>query len=149
MGISNAGQKVEDLGLQITGYDESKVEYKSVDGDNTGATTINQVRAIHLIPLAIFHNPTKQWYVVPAIDVIKLVKGRSGQHGLSSFENCTLNLSKLDKYKCKTEFLKKTIENGFIDGNLKSTLISIFSQYKINIKQVINNLNQQLNTIII
>lgn len=58
MGITKEGDLVEEMGFQITGYREPEVEYKSVDKDCREQTkTINQARAIHLVPLVAYLHP--------------------------------------------------------------------------------------------
>jgi hypothetical protein len=78
-GITKRGQLAEDLLKQLTGYCEPIVEVKLVDAENTGTKTINQVRAVKsCVPLVVYHDPAKQWYVIPPMKVLELVEHRKG-----------------------------------------------------------------------
>jgi hypothetical protein len=124
-GISKSGKLAEELFLSLTGASksdrskdgdafiegigflnmmainvQSSVEIKSLDANDTGTTTLNQVRANKYIPLVVYHHPKSEWYVVPAHIVVALVAHRGrGQHGANPIENSTLALKHIGEYR--------------------------------------------------
>lgn len=130
-GISNLGQTTEMRVRLLTGYTEPFVEVKGVDINNTGATTINQVRAGRdAVPLVVYHASQDKWYVVPPLEVIKLVENRKGQHGVSSLETCTLTISKIVKFLVPTDKVKEAIGNAFLSEEQRVTFESMRTQYQ-------------------
>lgn len=110
-GISHLGSKAEEQYRALTGatplpkaslgdalLDEThRVEVKQIKKEKS--TTVNQVRAVKYITLAVLYVPDATWYVVPACDVVELVarKGR-GQHTENPFESNTLSIRQLDAF---------------------------------------------------
>ena len=63
-------------------------------------TTINQVRAVKYLPIAIYYTPAGDWYVVPAHVVVAFVSRKErGQHTENPFESATLNLATLARWR--------------------------------------------------
>ena len=105
MGISKEGEKVEQAFRDFTG---ARKPERRVDGDailddtfievkKVSSRTVNQVRAVRFIPLVCCKvEPTRQWYVVAAHEVVRLVAAKErGQHTANPFESTTLSLGKL------------------------------------------------------
>ncbi len=62
--------------------------------------TLNQVRAVKYLPIAVYFEPRGEWYVVPAHSVVVAVSQRvRGQHTENPFESATLNLRSLEEFK--------------------------------------------------
>lgn len=107
-GISRGGRSAEDAFIALTGaqrattaaegdavLDGSPVEVKRATGN-----TLNQVRAVKYIPLAVYYVPADTWYVVPAHVVVAAVsQRRRGQHTENPFESATLSVKSLAAYE--------------------------------------------------
>lgn len=63
--------------------------------------TINQVRAIKFIPLAVYNPATNCWYVIPATELVRLASAKQrGQHTEISFESMNLSLRQISDWSC-------------------------------------------------
>jgi hypothetical protein len=118
-GISGRGRKAEELFRQITGavpaaraaQGDALLEDHPVEVKRAKGATINQVRAVKYLPLAVL-NERAEWYVVPAHVVVAWVsQKRRGQHTEIPFESATLSLKNLEAWKVEDPDLREaTIE---------------------------------------
>ncbi len=107
-GISKTGNKAEELFRALT---SSQKPPKAALGDavkngiyaevkKVSENTLNQVRAVKYITLVAYDSEKKEWYVVPACDVVELIAGKErGQHTENPFESATLTLRIIGPYK--------------------------------------------------
>ena len=103
-GISTSGADAEATFRTLTGAtkaDRAALGDAVLDGHyvevkKAGSRVLNQVRAVKYITLVAFFTPTKQWYVIPANEIVRQCAAkRRGQHTENPFESATLNLRKL------------------------------------------------------
>lgn len=108
IGISNSGENEELEFRLLTGAQPTKksslgdavFEGEFVEIKKASSDTINQVRAVKFITLAIKNSKQDCWYVVPAHQVVNLVsKKKRGQHTENPFESSTLSLKKLEDWR--------------------------------------------------
>ena len=118
-----------------------------MDGGNTGAKTINQVRPKRLLPLVVYHKPKNEWYVVPPFDVIELVENKKGQHGICPLENCTLSFNKIRKWSVATINLKDSIRRSFLSEAQKQKLDIINFKYNKEQKKLSDNHIREIKSI--
>ena len=111
-GISNLGKDAIKRFVQITGGHKTgppapgnvSVGGHPVAVRTASDNTVNQVRAVRYLPIAVFHAPRKLWYVVPPHDVVRFALGKKkGQHGANPFESITLSVKELSTYKVSSE----------------------------------------------
>lgn len=111
-GISNAGEPGIQRFIDLTGAVRSmgrspgNVEFEGapVQVRSGYKNTINQIRAVRYLPVAILDSSTGAWYVVPPDDVIRLVEAKAGgQHGANPYESTTLRRSELAAYRVDTD----------------------------------------------
>lgn len=106
-GISGGGRKAEQLFRSLTGADpapraaagDAVLDGNLVEVKQATKATLNQVRAIKYLPLAVYFVPRDEWYIVPAHVVVAAVSQRvRGQHNENPFECSTLNINRLRAY---------------------------------------------------
>jgi hypothetical protein len=106
-GISHAGKSAEERFRELTGAEKSPaaamgdavLDGIGVEIKKASSNTINQVRAVKYIPLVVLDDPSDQWYVVPAHEVVRQVAVKSrGQHTEIPFECATLSLKNVASY---------------------------------------------------
>jgi hypothetical protein len=117
-GISKTGKQVEAEYRRITGatkparatLGDAVVDGWNIEVKKASSNTLNQVRAVKFIPLAVKDTRSNQWYVVPAPDIVRLVaEKKRGQHTENPFESSTLSLASLGAFRVKkSELLSKT-----------------------------------------
>lgn len=117
-GISKTGEQVEAEFRRITratkpsraALGDAVIDGWHVEVKKASSNTLNQVRAVKFIPLAVKDTRSSQWYVVPAPDIVRLVATKKrGQHTENPFESSTLSLKSLGSFRVKrSELLSKT-----------------------------------------
>jgi hypothetical protein len=121
-GISATGRTAEAEFCRLTGFsichDRGRGDaLATVDGIPTpvevkkcSASTINQVRPIKFLPLVIYNEANRCWYVIGPVPLIKYACGRGrGQHTEIPFESVTLNINAWELYKVGPESLKSRV----------------------------------------
>jgi hypothetical protein len=107
-GISAGGRSAEEAFRALTGATaaprasegDALLDGHPVEVKRATSVTLNQVRAVKYIPLAVHFEPTDEWYVVPAHVVVAAVSQKTrGQHTENPFESATLSLAGLYAYK--------------------------------------------------
>lgn len=70
--------------------------------------TLNQVRAVKYIPLVVYFEPHKEWYVVPAHEVVAIVSKKiRGQHTENPFESSTMSMRDWGPFRVEDVRLRK------------------------------------------
>ena len=100
-GISGAGREAERRFRDVTGASRAE---RAADGDavldgynievkQTSTNTLNQVRPVKYLPLAVLDTRTDDWYVVPPDEIVRLAaRKKRGQHTENPFESVTLSV---------------------------------------------------------
>jgi hypothetical protein len=121
IGISGEGLSAEEAFRSITGatvaatasVGDAMLDGRPVEVKKASANTLNQVRAVKYLPLVAYHQPTQQWYVVPAHDVVRLVSGKSrGQHTENPFESATVSIAWLQDFSVGEDELREAVLNA-------------------------------------
>lgn len=101
-GISDEGSNAEDRFCSLTGASpaprsrggDALLDGHLVEVKKTTGRTVNQVRAVKYLPVAVFSEPSATWYVIPAHQIVVAVaRKQRGQHTENPFESTTLDLS--------------------------------------------------------
>jgi len=107
-GISGAGRPAERKFRALTGASRPQ---KASEGDavidghlieikSASKTTVNQVRALKYIPLAVLDPRFDQWYLIPPDEIVRrIAQKKRGQHTENPFESATLSLNALTEFR--------------------------------------------------
>lgn len=114
-GISGGGRTAEEMFRELAGAEASAEAAKGdavldgfqVEVKRATSNTLNQVRAVKYIPVAVYYEPRDEWYVVPAHVVVTQVSQKlRGQHTENPFESATLSVRNLKPYLTKPSDLR-------------------------------------------
>ena len=99
------------------------------------SNTINQVRAVKWIPLVVFDSNDRQWFVIPAPDVVVLVSEKKrGQHTENPFESATLSVKKILDFRTEKSELESSVLRAVARGKkfpiLRKSMEKVLSDSK-------------------
>lgn len=106
-GISNTGAAVEVEFRRLTGaveaeraaYGDAIVEGHYVEIKKASSMTLNQVRAVKYITLVVYSAAERQWFVVPANEIVRQCSQKKrGQHTENPFESSTMSVRNLGQF---------------------------------------------------
>ena len=109
-GIVESGQRAKERFIKLTGADPGPHKNGDLllDGHLVAVRmasggTVNQIRAVRYLPLAVWDENEDRWYVLSADQVVKLVVGRAGQHGSNPLENQKRALSRIKQFQIDSD----------------------------------------------
>lgn len=115
-GISREGREAERLFCQLTGAvlcARAALGDVVLDGEHlveiktASSNTVNQVRAVKYLTLAVYAPPTGSWLIVPADEIVRIASTRTrGQHTENPFECMTLSVRGLKEFQVPADDLR-------------------------------------------
>lgn len=144
--VTSSGQpldaKLGDRTVRI-GADTHHIEIKRCRAPADKSGTINQVRAIKFIPMAIWAPVRDVWYVISPGDLVRMAASKSrGQHTEIPFECMNLSLPAATsrsaehwlKFQCADEDLEEAVNDAILAGsreaNLKAAMSDLLAELK-------------------
>lgn len=83
---------------------DANLDGNLVEVKKASANTINQVRAVKYLPVAVYVPGSDTWHVVPPDEIVRLVaRKRRGQHGENPFECATLTVAAISGFAVPDE----------------------------------------------
>lgn len=144
MGITNSGVDAQDDFCNRTGFIDLKNHSRVGDVEDpvygyraevkeAAGGTANQVRPCKAIVLVV--RDEEGWYVMSLSEQCKLALRRSGQHGVSSFENMTIPKGIFRSYKVADKDLAKEVRKAAKkDSNKLAQLNVVFATLRSKIE---------------
>lgn len=143
MGITYKGKEVEERFCKLTGAKKlasnSKMGDAILDGTyieikNAAGGTVNQVRPFKGCVLVV--NDSKNWFVVPPLDVINMVKGLKGQHTPIPYICVCFRITKIKNYKINETSLVHAVKSAS-ETELPNKIKEIIDNYEQSMQQTI------------
>jgi hypothetical protein len=145
--IRNEGEKAERIVLELVAGSRKSDSAKkgdaivALDGADhyveikfVTSNTVNQVRAIKFIPLAIYSpQEEKCWAVLPAYEVVRLVFHKDrGQHTELALESANMTLTGISQsFRCNDAELNSVVQNAIRSARkysrLETTLVDFLA----------------------
>lgn len=111
--------------------------------------TLNQVRPYLCIPLIVNNTASHRWYVVPALEILRLAAQKiRGQHTESPFECCTLSFQDLIEFECPAEALAEQITRVSEGLDNRPEIRAVMADHVLNVREVVNNTRTMLNQVL-